>query len=231
MDIYKKLRVGDTIIIKLQRNDCHQGIISSIGKNGEYIKLDDVYDLINNRNIRGIQFYYRGEIQSVVQHNINSTDASTTDDSEISVPDEHRPHLSPDDCKRIMDRISNAIYIQQCDHNYHDAIKLLRSREFIAVALVGSNYGRLRPPSLLSLATEDQIFILDLVSFGRLFNDIKHILESEHPRKILFDSRLVIDSLSHSYKCQMDGFTDLLVNTFLGLAYAFGVYETLISNR
>lgn len=210
-DMYKQLKVGDVIVITLLHNECYKGMIDFIGHPVKMIKLKNVSDLSRNKRVMGTQIFYRSEILSVEQlQSSNDQVACETGIKcfKVEIANEYTNAA----VELLKTRLSNALYIVQCDHMYHEALALLQSREVIAVAMEGSTFGRLRPPSLLSLATEDQIFVFDLVAFGSIFKEIRQILESKHPRKIVFDSRYMVDSLLHSYKCKLESFTDLLVN-------------------
>lgn len=117
--------------------------------------------------------------------------------------------------KHIDERIRSAVLIVQCDVSYHQALEDLRRQEIVGLNIEGSRLGRLRFGSLLAFSTMDKIYLFDLKSFGRIFSDMKKILESNKPRKIVHNSCLIVDHLKRQYKCQLNGIQDTLVSSFL----------------
>lgn len=115
--------------------------------------------------------------------------------------------------KNIDDRIRSAVHIMQCDTSYHQALEDLRRQEIVGLNIEGSQLGRLRKGSLLAFSTTEKIYLFDLMTFGRIFPEIKKILEAEKPRKIVHNSCLIVDHLKRQYKCQLNGIQDTLVSS------------------
>lgn len=232
MERFENIRIDDSVKIKLHKNQAYEGIVQFISRDSKMIKLSNVYDICKDKHLKGSQNYYRPEVVSIEVRNTIADPIDDSDDTSVSslstatsmhsesVPCEYDEKVVP----LLKERLANAIYIQQCDRIYHEALALLRSREWIAVSLEGSVFGRLRPPSLLAMATEDQIFIFDLVAFGGIFPEIKSLLENKYPRKIVFDVRYMADSLLSLFGCKLTGFLDLLV----GVLFIFYVNDVCI---
>lgn len=117
--------------------------------------------------------------------------------------------------EQINEKICSAVHIIQCDASYHAALNDLRRQEIVGFNVEGSRLGRLQEGSLLSFSTNEKIYLFDLMMLGRIFPEIKRILEAEKPRKVVHNSCLIVDHLKHRYKCQLNGIHDTLVSFLL----------------
>lgn len=114
--------------------------------------------------------------------------------------------------EEIDTRIRSAVYIPQCDASYHAALDDLRCQEIIGLNIKGARMGRLTRGSVLAMSTPEKIYLFDLILLGSVFPEMKVILESQKPRKVVHDSCFIVDHLTHKYQCQLNGFDDTLVS-------------------
>lgn len=151
--------------------------------------------------------------QKVFQSEMESSSLYGLDESMESIA----TSISDAEQEEIKERIRTAIHITQCDVGYHEALNDLRRQEIVGLNIEGSRLGRLQRGSLLSFSTNSKIYIFDLLALGRIFPEMKQILEAEKPRKVVHNSCLIVDHLKHRFKCQLNGIQDTLVGYFLSV--------------
>lgn len=225
-----KLRVNDVVIIKLVDDECFEGTIWKIGHECSYVELKNVHDHRENENIPGIQRFHRAEIESIEQiHSGHKGDALQTvpDDLNRLVEYESLKERRQLEKRILQHKIADAIVIQQCDQTYHKALDEIKAQDFVGLSLEGTNLGRLRPSSVLSFSTENNIYIFDIVTFGEIFSEIKAILQAERPIKVVFDSRYIGDNLQHLHKCKLNGVFDLMVHA----AHSFPQFRKIYASK
>lgn len=129
---------------------------------------------------------------------------------------EHQQHQ--DSCNltlRFLTQVSNKLrnykFIERFDHTYHDAIATMESESFIGLCIPGVERGRFSTKSLIACSTSDSIFIFDIVVMGRIETDLKNILESDVPKKIIHNAGPTADYLFHVEKINLKGVFDTMV--------------------
>lgn len=120
--------------------------------------------------------------------------------------------ISEKELEEIKERIRSVIYISQCDGSYHEALDDLRRQEIVGLNIEGADLGRLKTGTLLSFSTNEKIYLFDMIMLGKMFPEIKRILEAEKPRKVVHNSCLIVDQLKHNYNCQLKSIHDTLVS-------------------
>lgn len=120
--------------------------------------------------------------------------------------------IDEDEMQKIDARIRSTVHIAYCDASYHAALDDLRRQEIVGMNIEGARLGRLRHGSLLSFSTNEKIYLFDLKLLGKIFPEMKRILEAEKPRKVVHNSCFIVDHLQHRYKCQLNGIQDTLVS-------------------
>lgn len=116
---------------------------------------------------------------------------------------------------------TNCVYIVQYDGAYHAAIDDLMQQELIAVNSENA-FGRLdlkRP--LLAFATNQNVYLFDLLRLGAMKKELKQIFASDFPRKVMHSSAEFADYLNHKENCQLNNVFDTLVRYFYQ-HYSFG---------
>lgn len=109
---------------------------------------------------------------------------------------------------------TNCVYIVQYDGAYHAAINDLMQQELIVVNSE-SPFGRLdfkRP--LLALATNQNVYLFDLLRLGAMKKEFKQIFASDFPRKVMHSSAEFADYLQHKENCPLNNVFDTLVRYF-----------------
>lgn len=210
MEAAAKLAPGTCIIVALVDGDCFSGDLVSVAPDRQII-IENVKELRTGAKIDGNQIYYKSEVTSIrilsgQTNNINNDKGIERIDTAASTKTIRKAELD-----WILDVLRYPIYIKQCDSEYHKAIAMLGGQDFVGFAMEGVRFGRELPCSLLVFATTTNIFLFDVVLYGRLFPELKIILEAPVPRKIVFDSRFMHDNLLHRYQCKLNAVVDLTV--------------------
>lgn len=242
MESIKNLSLQSRIHIELIDGDCYVGTLSAYNQKFKFIELIEMANVESKKKLDGAQTYYESEIENIrsldatpsdsVKSAISSTEPEQkyfcNDDIEFAQPTSvadpmpYSPNESMDPVttsiddaeeKVINERIRTAVYITHCDVSYHSALHDLESQEIVGLNIEGARLGRLRNGSLLSFCTNEKIYLFDLMLLGRIFPEIKRILEAKRPRKVVHNSSLIVDHLKHRHKCQLNGIQDILVSS------------------
>lgn len=190
----------------------------------DYVVVENTIDA-NNRKRPGLQKYYRSEIVSITKvpdclpQRPNGNNRADNDGEHQAVNECNKvpptiKHLNNDTIVgRMIDLSAKAIYIAQCDEQYHAALRDLESQDVIAVS-TENKFGRLDTKKpLLAFATAQNVYLFDTLRIGRVNKDIKRMLSTAEPRKVLFNSAKVNDYFMHAENCQIDMYWDILVST------------------
>jgi len=102
-------------------------------------------------------------------------------------------------------------YIVAPDDNLDTALTMIQNSELVAVDCEGVVLGRKGVLCLLQLATQDTVYIFDVLSLGKELFDrgMKRILESGSVTKVFYDCRGDSDILFHQYGVRLKGVVDL----------------------
>ncbi|XP_055325141.1 protein Exd1 homolog [Sitodiplosis mosellana] len=116
--------------------------------------------------------------------------------------------------EEIQHRTRNTVHIAQHDDKYHNAIKDLKQQEIIAVHSE-SKFGRLdmkRP--VLSISTTANVYIFDMLRLGAMKKEMKEVMSSDLPRKVVHGSSGLADYLQHKENCALNNVFDTLLVDF-----------------
>lgn len=198
---------------------------------GDYVVVENTIDA-SNRKRPGQQKYYRNEIVSITkvpgclpQKPNGNNRADTIGRQAVNECNEVPAiikHINNDKIvERMVELSAKAIYIAQCDEQYHAALQDLESQDVIAVS-TENRFGRLdiKKP-LLAFATAQNVYLFDILRIGRVNKDMKRILSAAEPRKVFFNSAKVNDYFTHTENCRIDMYWDILVSTYNRLCDCF----------
>ena len=90
-------------------------------------------------------------------------------------------------------------------------VSKVQKQDNIAVDCEGTELSRSGALTVLSIAVEEQAFIIDIKKLGeKAFQlGLKHILENDHQNKLLFDCRSDSDALWHQFQVKLNGVLDI----------------------
>lgn len=205
---------GQKLIIELNTREYFTGTFYSNYKD-TCISLTDVKDLKTQNCYDGTQTYYKSEIKNLKLFDVPITNGeacngeiSSKEDSSIEV---EIIQISSSDLENIRKNLMNRTYIKTTDVTYHDAIKDLKKQRVVGLSVEGSDFGRNSKTSLLTFSTNENIYIFDVICFGKIFKPLKEILEANYPRKIVHNSSKVADNLKHCHKIMLKSVFDPLI--------------------
>lgn len=202
--------VGDKILLELLE-ECIIGDVVYINDQKTRLHLKNVYDVNDSSDIvsPAVQIYYKKEIKSSrLLESIIRDDACDTDSSSKSSKIDSK--LS-ETLKQIKSSSQNIKIIYQIDIQFYSTIEFLKSKDKIGLSAQGDNHGRHSKLSLLTFSSNDQIFIFDILSLGKIPKNLKEIIESPHIRKVVHDGRKLADNLSYNFKINLTCVFDTMI--------------------
>lgn len=199
---------GQILLIELNNQEYFTGTFFSNFKD-QCISLTDVKNLKTRNCCDDTQTYYKSEIKSIKLVDGPMTNGVTSkEDTNIET---ELIEISSSDLEKIRQNLTNRTYIKTTDVTYHDAIKDLKKQRVVGLSVEGTAFGRSSQASLLTFSTNDNIYIFDVICFGKIFQPLKEILEATYPRKIIHDSSKVADNLKHCHKIMLKSVFDPLI--------------------
>lgn len=202
------LKENDTILLELHSNRKIECNFKSATKSG--IIITNSLDLITKKQRKNQQHFYRSEIKSIVPAG-NSNSSSRAVKIPKPAPPLDKKVFNQTTTDHIETLASTVICILQCDSQYFAAIEDLKYQEHIGMR-ADHICGRLNTKQpLISMCTTNSVYLFDILRMGKFPKELKTILESEQPRKIIFDSSLIADYLLHIEHCKLNGVLDVLV--------------------
>lgn len=226
----------DQCVIELITGRKFTADIKYVCSGGDYVVVENIIDA-NNCKRSGQQKYYKIEILSIEKLKATKKLSKSNENidyvTKIGVQQKRMPINKRIDANEIVDRMidvsAKAIYITQCDEKYHAALKDFESQNLIAVTCSsGNRLGRLEmKESLLVIATEQTVYIFDLLSIGRIHRGLKQIFNAIEPRKIVFNAAKVKDYFEHKENCHIKIYWDILVR----LQFKSWFYRRILSLR
>lgn len=202
------LEIGQTIILELE-DECLLGKVSHVASDRSFIRLADVRDTSTKKNY-GVQTYYNSEIRNI---QVASTDNRTVQQS--SSPSDSgvvkSKQLTLDNLNSTLEQINNYVFVYQTDAKYHDTIRFLKKQHHFGIAMECIEHGRhSKTSSLLTIATLDSIYIFD-IKWMKITNDLRDLLGSDRYRRVLYNGRLVGDTLLHKFGVPLGKCFDVMV--------------------
>lgn len=226
-----EFNLNDELLIELANDECFSGELVFRNKTGTKIELANVRNISANMIVEGTQIFYCTEI-------INTTRLGSIDDKTESNPPKpsvlpstrsepiRSTHMPPDQFKRIITGIDDAILIDRMGSKYREAMQLLRKTDSFAVSISANVRASASVISLISICTEDlRIIQLDIMSMGRVPTELKILLEARVPRKVMHNSPIAAYILESKCDVKLNGIFDTLVNLFLKL-YLLHLYDS-----
>ncbi|XP_050072626.1 uncharacterized protein LOC126560713 [Anopheles maculipalpis] len=202
------LEIGQTILLELE-DECLLGKVSHVASDQSFIRLSDVRDTSTKKNY-GVQTYYNSEIRNI---QVASTDSRTTLQS--SSPSDSgvvkSKQLTLDNLNSTLEQINNYVFIHQTDAKYHDTIRFLKKQHHFGIAMECIEHGRhSKSSSLLTIATLDSIYIFD-IKWMNITNELRELLVSDRYRRVLYNGRLIGDTLRHKFGVPLGKCFDVMV--------------------
>lgn len=157
----------------------------------------------------GVQRYYRSEIQLLTPLKSESSDTkdNTTTQSSVAIT----CLISATELDAIIASIRSAKCFYHTDRAYYAAIEDIKVHPHVglAVELVAE-----ANVSLISICvpSTQKIYIFDVISLGRIPNDLKAILQSKVPLKIVHNGRAAALALKRDMNVQLQPVFDTLVS-------------------
>lgn len=202
---------GQKIIIELNTQETFSGTFFTNYKD-TCISLANVTDLKTQKMSDGTQTYYKSEIK-----NIKLLDVPMKNGEHVKSSDEGSSvkvqilKISSSDLDAIRKNILNRQYIKTTDVTYHNAVRDLKKQRVVGLSIEGAEFGRSSKTSLLTFSTNENIYIFDVICFGKIFLPLKEILEATHPRKIVHNSSKAADNLKHRHNILLKSVFDPLI--------------------
>ena len=111
-----------------------------------------------------------------------------------------------------------------------DAVRMLGTAETLAVDCEGMDMSRYGKLTLLSIATNDQAYLFDILKLGKMAfeSGLKSLLENGFQTKLMFDCRGDSDALYHQFGVKLSGVLDLQIMEVL---YREKIGEFDIANK
>lgn len=105
------------------------------------------------------------------------------------------------------------------DNRFFEATDYLLSCETVGVFGIGSEMGRQKSISTLVLASWDQVYLFDILSYktSKFHPNLKTLLESDSVKKVVHDSRTLVDCLYHCHKTKLVNIFDTQVKFYAKL--------------
>ncbi|XP_035912651.1 uncharacterized protein LOC118512386 [Anopheles stephensi] len=202
------LEIGQTVLLELE-DECLLGKVSHVASDRSFIRLSDVRDTSTKKNY-GVQTYYNSEIrcvQVVASDYRPKLEASCRSDGGVV----RSKQLTLDNLNSTLEQISNYVFIHQTDAKYHDTVRFLKKQHHFGIAMESIELGRhSKTSSLLTIATLDSIYIFD-IKWMKITADLRDLLGNDRYRRVLYNGRLVSDTLLHRFGVPLGKCFDLMV--------------------
>lgn len=203
------------LLVSLTNGDIFEGVYQNGSKNR--VDLTDISEHPSGSKIYGLLSFYRNEIESI-----------KILESEETNKDDRKQHSNRNNSKdvillpkaeyeRLKDLSRDYVYMATMDNRFFEAVKHLNNCETVGVAGVGSEMGRQRNISLLVMASWDQVYLFDILSYRlpSFHPKLKAILESDSIKKVVHDSRTLYDCLYHCHRVKLNNIFDTQVSETL----------------
>lgn len=205
--------IGQSLIVELE-DECFVGELKLINKDRTRMELCNVFDFHTSEKISGNQIFYKSDIKSIKIINNDIVDGSTSGNHDpsndiITEADKQATTLLTScELQEIETHCKNAQYIFKTDRYYHDAIKDMRRQNEIVLNLESCQAGRSTRTTIITVATRQNVYIFDILSLGRVYPELKGVLEAPRPKKIIHDSRKIVDNLKYRQDVELKGIFD-----------------------
>lgn len=241
------LKLGQLLLVETNAGELLVGTLKSINNKYLMIELDNVRDIKTNYTYQSSQILAYTQMKNIklmlnenVNEKPNKSSSETDTDSitdklkfcQLTPPEteENQSHsskeqndslsiqLSAIDLQLLQTQLDNLIFITQTDHKYHKALHDIRSQSIIGLLIDPINMARNCKTSLLAFSTPQNIYIFDMLALGKIFKELRLILEAERPRKAIHFSHKIADHLKYRHNIVLKGIFD----TFLAYCVITG---------
>lgn len=131
--------------------------------------------------------------------------------------------LSALDLQLLQTQLDSMIFIKQTDHKYHKALNDIKAQSVVGLIIDPINIARNCKTSLIAFSTSQNIYIFDMLALGKIFKELRLILEAERPRKAVHFSHKLADHLKYRHNIILKGIFD----TFLAYCVVTGEKSNL----
>ncbi|CAH0721590.1 unnamed protein product, partial [Brenthis ino] len=194
---------GDLLRLHIKNNDIIEGRFYSMNKDKSKISLYEVKDILQKELNEGVCHYYDSEVRDIVK---------------VKEENEHN-HLkiTQKECESIIKMSKMYIYINQVDNTFHQAINDLNSQSYLGLSTDGANLGRKCKMPFLVISTLQQIYIFDIqvLQYHGFDAGLRSILESNVPKKIVHNCRMLSDCLYHKHNVKLNSVFDTQVGDII----------------
>ncbi|XP_063696954.1 piRNA biogenesis protein EXD1 [Culicoides brevitarsis] len=222
-----KLDVGQKIILKLQDKIIVGEL--SFKKIPSHVRVKDCTDYETNEKLGSNNVYYMNEIRDIrVMGSKETRDDEQCQQKieEIEVKqtkDALQTKLSEERYKNIRATLDSRIFIERYDVKYFDACRDLMKQRQIGVCLEDVRYGRRSKASVLAVATNEKVYVFDLLMLDGIKKELKGVFESSSICKVIHYSKMTQDYLKN--RCNIK--VRLIFDTMMAYFYISGNREAL----
>lgn len=182
---------GELLQVHTKNCEIFEGRFYEITNDKSKISLYEVKELPQGDPSDGVLHYYNTEIRDIVKLQGSAINKILK--------------ISQKECEDIIKVSKKFIYINQVDNAFHEAIVDLNQYSYIAVSTDGASMGRKCKMPFIVLSTPQQIYIFDTqaMQYHAFDAGLKKLLESETPKKIVHDCRMLSDCLFHKHNVKL----------------------------
>ncbi|XP_023300421.2 protein Exd1 homolog [Lucilia cuprina] len=152
-----------------------------------------------------------------------STSSNSSNSNKKQTVDSLNIQLTALDLQLLQTQLDSMLFITQTDHKYHKALNDMKSQSVIGLLIEPIEMGRNCKTSLMAVSTAQNIYIFDMLAIGKIFKEIRLILEAERPRKAVHFSHKIADHLKYRHNIVLKGIFD----TFLAYCVVTGEKNNL----
>ncbi|KAI8116475.1 Protein Exd1 like protein [Lucilia cuprina] len=151
------------------------------------------------------------------------TSSNSSNNNKKQTVDSLNIQLTALDLQLLQTQLDSMLFITQTDHKYHKALNDMKSQSVIGLLIEPIVMGRNCKTSLMAVSTAQNIYIFDMLAIGKIFKEIRLILEAERPRKAVHFSHKIADHLKYRHNIVLKGIFD----TFLAYCVVTGEKSNL----
>ncbi|XP_065360767.1 protein Exd1 homolog [Calliphora vicina] len=229
------LKVGQLLLVETNGGELLVGTLKSINIKYLMVELDNVRDIKSNYTYQSSQILAYTQMKNIKLMLSENEGKSTTETDTDSLADQLKSCNSSEnskeqssDCLNIMltafdlqllqTQLDSMIFITQTDQKYHKALNDMKSQSVIGLLIDPIEMGRNSKTSVMAVSTSQNIYIFDMLAIGKIFKEIRLILEAERPRKAVHFSHKIADHLKYRHNVVLKGIFD----TFLAYCVVTG---------
>lgn len=188
---------GELLQLHTKNSEIIEGRFFSTNSDKSKITLYNVKESSKDKRSDSVWHFYDSEIRNIVK-----------------LPDPEKGKqlkISPKDVEDIITVSRKFLFVNQVDNSFHKALNDLNQYDFVAMSADGASMGRKCKMPFLVLSTPSNIYIFDIqvMQFHAFDGGLKKLLESDSPKKIVYDCRKISDCLYHKHNVQLNSVFDI----------------------